>query len=178
MIILASDFVKFTFTMAFSITMLAWGLLSHQDAYDEAGQYDEALSAIRWGSDYFIKCHTGKYEFYGQVGDFFVDHDFWGRPEDMNMTRPAYKIDIKHPGNNKRSYFLIITLIDIFASSAGSDLASEAAASLAATSLVFRHRDKEYANEVLKHAKELYQFANQYRGLSEMVIPGAESYYK
>ena len=37
-------------------------------------------------------------EFYGQVGDFALDHAFWGRPEDLNMSRPAYKIDKEHPG--------------------------------------------------------------------------------
>lgn len=57
------------------------------------------VDAIKWSSDYFLKCHVAPYEFYGQVGDFFIDHKFWGRPEDMNMTRPAYKITKEHPGN-------------------------------------------------------------------------------
>lgn len=66
-----------------------------------AGQYEQVVDAIKWSSDYFLKCHVSPYEFYGQVGDFFIDHKFWGRPEDMNMTRPAYKITKEHPGNPK-----------------------------------------------------------------------------
>lgn len=62
------------------------------------GQYEQVLEAIKWSSDYFLKCHVSPYEFYGQVGDFFIDHKFWGRPEDMNMTRPAYKITKERPG--------------------------------------------------------------------------------
>lgn len=34
----ASDFVKFSFTMAFTTTLLAWGLLSYTDAYEKAGE--------------------------------------------------------------------------------------------------------------------------------------------
>lgn len=64
-----------------------------------ADQYQEVLEAIKWANDYFIKCHVSPDEFYGQVGDFSIDHDYWGRPEDMNMTRPSYKIDRNHPGN-------------------------------------------------------------------------------
>lgn len=33
-----------------------------------------------------------------QVGKGSDDHAFWGRPEDMLMERPAYKIDREHPG--------------------------------------------------------------------------------
>jgi hypothetical protein len=39
-------------------------------------------------------------EFYGQVGEGGPDHAYWGRPEDMTMSRPAYKIDTSHPGKN------------------------------------------------------------------------------
>lgn len=61
-------------------------------------EWENALSSIRWAAEYFIKCHVSDYEFYGQVGDFNLDQSFWGRPEDMNMSRPAYKIDKERPG--------------------------------------------------------------------------------
>lgn len=87
------------------------------------GQYTGILDAIKWATDYFIKCHVNPNELYGQIGDFEIDHAYWGRPEDMNMTRPAYKIDQTHPGlfiNNikkiiywgvKKNYTSIIILI-------------------------------------------------------------------
>lgn len=65
-----------------------------------AGEWKNMLSALQWASDYFIKCHVSDYEFYGQVGDFTLDHQFWGRAEDLNMSRPAFKIDAQHPGVN------------------------------------------------------------------------------
>lgn len=94
----AGDFVKFGFTMASTTTLLAWGAVSWPEAYIEAGQLDEIRKAIKWATDYFIKCHVSEFVFYGQVGDFSVDHTYWGRPEELNTTRPAYKIDPDHPG--------------------------------------------------------------------------------
>ena len=38
-------------------------------------------------------------EFYAQIGLTKLDGLTWGRPEDMTMDRPAYKIDKSHPGN-------------------------------------------------------------------------------
>lgn len=153
----AGDFVKFGFTMASTTTLLAWGCLSYRNAYQMAGEWENALKALKWATDYFIKCHVKPNEFYGQVGDFTLDHTFWGRPEDLNMSRPAYKITAQHPG---------------------SDLAGETAAALAAVSIVFQHHDPEYSILCLKHAKELYDFANKYRGLYHEAIKGAAQYYE
>ncbi|XP_075218720.1 uncharacterized protein LOC142323236 [Lycorma delicatula] len=153
----AGDFVKFGFTVASTTTLLAWGCLSYRDAYKAAGEWKNALNALRWATDYFIKCHVSPNELYGQVGDFSLDHTFWGRPEDMNMTRPIYKISTEHPG---------------------SDLAGETAAAMAAVSLVFQDYDPDYSSLCLKHAKELYNFADKYRGFYHEAIKGAAQYYE
>ena len=63
----AGDYVKFGFPMASSATVLAWGLVEYKKAYEAAGQYDQMLNSIKWATDYFIKAHTEKEEFYGQV---------------------------------------------------------------------------------------------------------------
>lgn len=63
----AGDYVKFGFPMASSVTVLAWGLVQYKKAYQAAGQYSTALNSIKWATDYFIKAHTKKEEFYGQV---------------------------------------------------------------------------------------------------------------
>lgn len=91
--------------MAFTVTILAWGAINWPEAYGAAGQLDEVRNAIKWSTDYFIKCHVSENVLYGQVGDFPTDHMFWGRPEDLNTTRPAYKIDAEHPGSLHISLF-------------------------------------------------------------------------
>ena len=63
----AGDRVKFNLPGAFATTMLTWGLLESWDGYERAGELDNMLDSIKWELDYFIKCHTGPNEVYGQV---------------------------------------------------------------------------------------------------------------
>jgi endoglucanase len=154
----AGDHVKFNFPMAFSVTMLCWGVVENRDAFEKSGQLMAILNTIRFATDYLIKCHTGANEFYGQIGDGGSDHSFWGPAESVEaMTkRPCAKIDAVHPG---------------------SDLAGEAAAALAAASMVFKETDVAYSATCLTHAKQLYAFADLYRGKYDAAITGAGGYY-
>ena len=98
--------------------------------------------------------------FYGQVGDPFLDHGYWGAPEDMRLGRPAYKVDPANPG---------------------SDLAAETAAALASASIVFRatgvSENVAYADQLLDNARQLYTFADIYRGRYSDSIPQVQSFY-
>ena len=75
----------------------------------------------------------------------------------MTIARPSFKIDAQNPG---------------------SDLAGETAAALAAASIAFSSADSAYSAELLKHAKELFNFADKYRGKYSDSVPGASSFYK
>nr|CAD54726.1 beta-1,4-endoglucanase [Mastotermes darwiniensis] len=152
----AGDYVKFGFPMAYTATVLAWGLVDHPAGYSSAGLLDDGRKALKWVTDYLIKAHVSENELYGQVGDGDADHAYWGRPEDMTMARPAYKIDTSNPG---------------------SDLAGETAAALAAASIVFTSTDSNYANTLLTHAKQLFDFANNYRGKYSDSITQASNFY-
>jgi hypothetical protein len=71
-----------------------------------AGALDDGRKAVKWATDYFLKAHIAPTEFYGQVGRADLDHAYWGRPEDMTMERPAYKINTSRPGKlTSRSSF-------------------------------------------------------------------------
>ena len=154
----AGDYVKFGFPMASTITNLAWGMLEFKQGYIAAGQFDHGLAAIKWGTDYFIKCHPSSDQFYGQVGNGGEDHAKWDRPENMPGKRPAYYISDGKPG---------------------SDLAAETAAALAATAMVFQaNRNLMYSLECLTHAKQLYSMAMKYRGNYHDSIPEAARFYK
>lgn len=50
--------MKFGLPMAFTVTMLSWGVIQYGQELFDAGEYDHALEAIKWGTDYFIKAHT------------------------------------------------------------------------------------------------------------------------
>jgi endoglucanase len=59
----------------------------------------------------------------------------------------------------------------------GSDAAGETAAALAAASIVFKSSDSNYANTLLTHAKQLFDFANNYRGKYSDSVSAAQSFY-
>ncbi|MEM2995838.1 MAG: glycoside hydrolase family 9 protein, partial [Candidatus Bathyarchaeia archaeon] len=97
----AGDHVKFGLPMAYSVAMLGWALYEYGSAFQSAGLTNQIKDAIKWGADYFVKCHTATNEFYYQVGDGGQDHAFWGPAEvlDVKMSRPAYKVTSSSPGS-------------------------------------------------------------------------------
>jgi endoglucanase len=152
----AGDHVKFGFPMASTATMLAWGIVEYRQGYVATGQLASALANLRWATDYFIKAHTAPNELWGQIGQGGIDHAWWGPAEVMQMARPAFKISASCPG---------------------SDLAGETAAALAAASMAFRPTDPAYADTLVQHARQLYSFADTFRGVYSQCITDAASFY-
>ncbi|KAL3844484.1 hypothetical protein ACJIZ3_001887 [Penstemon smallii] len=153
----AGDNVKFGLPMAFTVTMLSWSIIEYGRQMGASGELGHALDAVKWGTDYLIKAHPQPYVLYGEVGDGNTDHYCWQRPEDMTTSRAAYRIDTNHPG---------------------SDLAGETAAAMAAASIVFRRYNPSYSAELLKHAYQLFDFADKYRGKYDSSITVAQKYYR
>jgi endoglucanase len=152
----AGDHVKFGFPMAASVTLLAMGAVEYRQAYVQSGQLTHLLNNLRFVNDYFIKAHTAPNELYGQIGEGGPDHNWWGPAEVMQMARPAARITATCPG---------------------SDLAGETAAAMAASSMVFRPTDPGYADTLLMHAQQLYNFADQFRGKYSDCITDARNFY-
>lgn len=158
----AGDNVKFGRPIAVAMTLLAWGASEYRQAYRRSGQLDEAMDAIKWGTDYILNAHVTRNgrtkAFYGQVGLGELDHQYFGRVEDMkNIPRPSLKIDAKNPG---------------------SDLAADSAAALASAALVFQSTRPSYARRLIRNAKQLYTFAKQYRGRYSDSIAEAANFHK
>ncbi|XP_023007593.1 endoglucanase 11-like [Cucurbita maxima] len=152
----AGDNIKFGLPMAFTVTMLSWGVIEYGEQLAAAGEYTHALEAIKWGTDYFIKAHPHPNVFWAQVGDGVTDHYCWQRPEDMTTSRQAYKIDENNPG---------------------SDVAGETAAAMAAAAIVFSRTNPHYSHVLLHHAQELFEFGDKHRGKYDESIEEAKGYY-
>ncbi|CAN1778563.1 Endoglucanase 6 [Linum perenne] len=153
----AGDNVKFGLPMAFTVTMMSWSIIEYGKQMAASGELRNAMAAVKWGTDYFIKAHPEPNVLYGEVGDGTSDHFCWQRPEDMTTDRRAYRIDPSNPG---------------------SDLAGETAAAMAAASIVFRRSNPAYSRKLLKHAYQLFDFANKYRGKYDSSITVAQKYYR
>ena len=89
-----------------------------------------------------MNAHPEPFVFHAQVGDGDLDHSYWGPPEFMSMKRPVYSLTI---------------------TTSGTEPLAEAAAALAAGSIIFREADPEYSDKALGHALELFEFADKYR---------------
>ncbi|ORX89347.1 glycoside hydrolase family 9 protein [Basidiobolus meristosporus CBS 931.73] len=140
----AGDYLKFLLPLAYSLTITSWGALEYWQGYKLASQDTYLRDMLKWGTDWIMKAHPDANTLYVQVGKGNVDNNYWGPDTGIPTPRPAYKIDFDHPGT---------------------DIASETAASLAATSLVFRNYfgDADYADKLVKHARDLFNFANTAR---------------
>ncbi|XP_039143300.1 endoglucanase 6-like [Dioscorea cayenensis subsp. rotundata] len=153
----AGDNVKFGLPMAFTITMMSWSILEYGKQMGGSGELGHAIEAVKWGTDYLIKAHPEPDVLYGEVGDGNTDHYCWQRPEDMTTNRQAYRIDASNPG---------------------SDLAGETAAAMASASIVFRRSNPAYSNQLINHAKQLFEFADKYKGKYDSSIRVAQKYYQ
>ncbi|KAJ4777040.1 Endoglucanase [Rhynchospora pubera] len=138
----AGDNVKFGFPLAFTTTMLAWGVVE----FGELMPPDElrnAEVAVRWATDYLLKTIAHPGLIFVQVGDPINDHNCWERPEDMDTARTVYNVTADRPG---------------------SEVAGETAAALAAASMVFKETDTEYADMLMAGARKAFDFADTYKG--------------
>lgn len=152
----AGDHIKFGFPMAFTATVLSWAILEYGDQMDVVDQLEPAQDSLKWITDYLINAHPSENVLYIQVGDPEADHKCWERPENMKEKRPLTQVNTSAPGT---------------------DVAAETAAAMASASLVFKTSDSSYSDTLLKHAKQLFNFADKYRGSYSVSIPEVQKYY-
>ncbi|OMO67049.1 Glycoside hydrolase, family 9 [Corchorus capsularis] len=62
----AGDNVKYGMPMAYTITTLAWAVIEYKSELQAAGEFENALAAIRWGTDFFLKAASRRGRLYVQ----------------------------------------------------------------------------------------------------------------
>ncbi|KAL3687897.1 hypothetical protein R1sor_014206 [Riccia sorocarpa] len=142
----AGDNVKFGLPLAFTGTLLSWGLIEYGHQIADAGQLDNGLEALKWITDYLLKAVGGPTQLWVQVGNGDLDHACWERPEDMQTSRQSYQVNASYPGTEP---------------------AAETAAALAAASIVFKKyllSNATYGEILIEKAIQVFDFADTYRG--------------
>ncbi|KAG5462708.1 MAG: Six-hairpin glycosidase-like protein, partial [Olpidium bornovanus] len=150
--------------IAIIIAKLAFSIYIFGDAMAKVNEKKEALKILRWGAQYFINGHPAPNVLIGVLGlsevsppcallglrlAFNIDFGYFGPPEEyeqwvpMGVKRQAFYVNEKNPS---------------------SEMAGSVAAALAATSVVWKNDDAAFADECLRHAKELFSFADKFRG--------------
>ncbi|CAI0448306.1 unnamed protein product [Linum tenue] len=146
----AGDNVKYGLPMAFTVTTLAMNAVFYEKELESTGEMQHVLDAIKWGTDFFLKASNKRDCLYVQVGDPVLDHECWARPETMKTPRPVLKIDASGPGT---------------------EIAAEAAAAFASSSMVFRNCNKTYSRLLLNKAKSMFQFAKAHKATFDGECP-------
>lgn len=146
----AGDHVKPAMTMGFSCTSLAWSYYAYPDAYINTGSKDHLFDILKNTCDYLMKVtyldeSDNVVTFCYIVSDEQSDHNLWQTPESQTYERKTYWATASHQS---------------------ADAAGEMAAALASSSIALREVDSEYADECLKYAKALRDFAVKYPGSS------------
>ena len=54
---LAGDQMKYGFPLGHTLIFLAWGMIDFKDAYVAAGEYQNGLNGVRWGTDWILKVY-------------------------------------------------------------------------------------------------------------------------
>lgn len=150
----AGDHVKFGLPGSYSASTLGWGYYEFPESYKELGLDKHVEDELRWINDYFMKAtfldEDGKVVAYCyQVGEGSNDHNYWCPPELQvdNTVVASSSCAVKRP-----AYFATTEM-------PASDQCAGASASLAINYLNFKDSDPEYAEECLKYALALYEFA-------------------
>jgi hypothetical protein len=129
----AGDFIKFGLTTGFTGSTLAWSLYEYPDAFRAAGLEEESFNLLRWADDYFIRgtfldASGNMIAHAHQVSDGSDHTCGWMPPELRRIEfcpRKGYFATDEKPA---------------------ADTTSSAAASLAASYLVFKNSDPAYAD--------------------------------
>lgn len=146
----AGDNVKYGFPLAFTVTTLAWAAVYFKDEITAAGEMKNVEDAIKWGTDYLLKCASRRNRLYVQVGDPEEDHHCWVRPEKMKTKR---------------------TVLHIGEGTPGTEIAAETSAAFASSSIVFRTSNRVYSRRLLNKAKIMFNMAKSQKGTYDGECP-------
>ena len=137
----AGDTLKLSFPLASSLIYIGQGIIEFPKSYSGSTKTN-AFRNYRIAVQYLYDClDKNAGTFVGQIGDPKIDHNYWGRPEEQRVSRPAYiyKKD----------------------SMPAADLYGAASGALAAASIVFK-KEGEYgfASDLLNAAETLYSWGD------------------
>lgn len=155
----AGDHVKFNLPMAYSASMLAWGLYMYGDGVEKIGQYEIYQNNLEYVLDYLADCDLGD-EVVFQVGNGTEDHTWWGPVEllEYAMTEGSYY---------ERPYY----------TGTGSAVCGEMAAALAAGAAALKGKTDKTENYI-KHAENMFKIADKAKSDDDYNDSNASGFYR
>ena len=144
----AGDHVKFNLPMAYSASMLAWGIYQYPDGVEKAGLMDTYVNNLEFVLDYLAECDKGDEVVY-QVGSGKLDHTWWGPvgliKEAMEENGADYDKEVREVLSSSKGCTAVF-----------GEMAAALAAGYAATEGKI---DDSKRADYLKHAENIYKIA-------------------
>lgn len=176
----AGNYVKATYPLAWSWWEIIWGALEYGNGYDQAEQTKWLDSTLRWGLDWMIRAHPSPNSLAVFVGDSSVDGAYWGGDNSIPSYRPTYMINETSPGTDVAAqtsamFALASMLYTPMGDAKGTSVTLNATSSSSSPSGM---GNQTYAEELMKHAEDLYKFAQTAKQVTytKSVPNGASAY--
>ena len=144
----AGDHVKFNLPMAYSASMLAWGIYQYPDGVEKVGLMDSYVQNLEFALDYFVNCDKGD-EIVYQVGSGKLDHTWWGP---VSLIEEA----MEENGADYDKEVRAVLKSDSGCSAVFGEMAAALASGYAATE---GRIDDSKRESYLKHAENIYKIA-------------------
>lgn len=158
----AGDHVKFNLPMAYSASMLAWGLYQYPDGLEQTGQMETYVNNLTFVLDYLAACDEGDTVVY-QVGNGQMDHTWWGPVE-------LLEFGMKDNGADYTEARAVLR-------GTSSAVCGEMAAALAAGAAALKGKSSK-ADNYLEHAENIFQLADETRSDEEYNNSDASGFYR
>lgn len=162
----AGDHVKFNLPMAYSASMLAWGLYQYPDGVEKCGEMTNYVNNLEFVLDYLAECDRGDEVVY-QVGNGTIDHTWWGPVE-------LIQYGMKDSGTSYDSARAILVSSD-----GCSAVFGEMAAALAAGSCALKDRiDQSKIDDYIAHAENIFKLADASKSNDVYNDSNASGFYR
>ena len=162
----AGDHVKFNLPMAYSASMLAWGLYQYPDGVEKCGEMTNYVNNLEFVLDYLAECDRGDEVVY-QVGNGTIDHTWWGPVE-------LIQYGMQDSGTSYDSARAILVSSD-----GCSAVFGEMAAALAAGSCALKDRiDQSKIDDYIAHAENIFKLADASKSNDVYNDSNASGFYR
>ena len=162
----AGDHVKFNLPMAYSASMLAWGLYQYPEGVEKCGEMTNYVNNLEFVLDYLAECDRGDEVVY-QVGNGTIDHTWWGPVE-------LIQYGMQDSGTSYDSARAILVSPD-----GCSAVFGEMAAALAAGSCALKDRiDQSKIDDYIAHAENIFKLADSSKSNDVYNDSNASGFYR
>ena len=162
----AGDHVKFNLPMAYSASMLAWGLYQYPEGVEKCGEMTNYVNNLEFVLDYLAECDRGDEVVY-QVGNGTIDHTWWGSVE-------LIQYGMQDSGTSYDSARAILVSSD-----GCSAVFGEMAAALAAGSCALKDRiDQSKIDDYIAHAENIFKLADASKSNDVYNDSNASGFYR